>query len=140
MHELLRQTGERRPGGDWAALAALSTVLAQVSLACHLGHGTLTERIGRLVDAAPGQDWYLERLATALDLSVSMLNHRFQGEVGEGPAAWIRRRRMDHARRLLSTGQRPTDVAKAMGYAALSQFSRAFKATEGCWPMEYEGR
>lgn len=135
LEDLVRHALARGDGWDWAALAAFATVAGHLqALARRGGGGSLAERVGRLVDAAPGEAWPLERLAEALGLGQAAFVHRFRSENGEGPAMWLRRRRMDHARRLLRQGQRPIAVAAALGYAGLPQFSRAFRRTLGLRP------
>lgn len=78
------------------------------------------------------------RLGALFHCSAREFDRRFRGETGEGTASWIRRRRMEHARRWLALGRSPSTIAEELGYAGLSQFSRAFKATVGvypsCWP------
>lgn len=75
-------------------------------------------------------------LMHALGLSRSSLYRAFQS-VG-GVKAYIRQRRLEHARDLLMrrTGPRPTvsEVAQACGFASDSHFSRAFRKAFGSSP------
>lgn len=75
-------------------------------------------------------------LVQALGLSRSSLYRAFQ-PVG-GVNAWIRQRRLEHARDLLAsrTGPRPTvgEVAQICGFASDSHFSRAFRKAFGHSP------
>lgn len=75
-------------------------------------------------------------LMRALGLSRSSLYRAFQ-PVG-GVNAWIRQRRLEHARDLLAhrTGPRPTvgEVAQICGFASDSHFSRAFRKAFGHSP------
>lgn len=75
-------------------------------------------------------------LMHALGLSRSSLYRAFQ-TVG-GVKAYIRQRRLEHARDLLMrrTGPRPTvsEVAQACGFASDSHFSRAFRKAFGSSP------
>ena len=75
-------------------------------------------------------------LMHALGLSRSSLYRAFQ-PVG-GVQAYIRQRRLEHARDLLMrrTGPRPTvsEVAQACGFASDSHFSRAFRKAFGSSP------
>ncbi len=125
---------ERPAGWDWAVLAAFSTVAGHISAVARRGGGSMVERLAHLIDSAPGEAWRLDAVATALGLTLATLNHGFRGETGEGPASWIRRRRMEHARRMLAHGQRPIAVAAALGFPDLAQFSRCFRTTIGSSP------
>ncbi len=127
---------QRQSGWDWRALAAWAHLAEYATAMCARGGGTVVAQLGHLIDRAPAEAWRLETAAVALGMSVAVLNHRFRAETGEGPASWIRRRRMDAARGLLAWGQRPSAVAQALGFATLAQFSRCFRATLGLNPSQ----
>ncbi len=134
MHAVVAQSVERPAGWDWVVLAGFGAIAAHVASLALRGGGTMVERLGRLVDGAPTETWRLAQAARALGLGVPSLIHGFRSETGEGPASWIRRRRMDHARRLLLAGRRPTEVAAALGFPDLARFSRTYRTTLGGWP------
>ncbi len=134
MHAVVAQAVERPAGWDWAVLAGFGAIAAHVASLALRGGGTMVERLGRLVDGAPAESWRLAQAARALGLGVPSLIHGFRSETGEGPASWIRRRRMVHARRLLLSGRRPTDVAVTLGFPDLARFSRTYRTTMGSWP------
>ena len=136
MQSMVAQGVARPAGWDWAVLAAFGVVASHVGSLSQRGGGSMVDRVGRLVDDAPAEAWRLADAAKALGLGEASLIHRFRGETGEGPASWIRRRRMDHARRLLLAGQRPKDVAAALGFADLARFSRCYRTTMGTYPSE----
>lgn len=140
LQRAVRMALERPSGWDWQVLAALAQVAAHVHEVCHRGGGSLLERLGRLIDTAPEEPWRLARVAAAFGMGHAEFVHAFSSEAGEGPASWIRRRRMDHARQRLALGERPTAVATALGYPTLAAFSRTFFATVGCRPTEYRQR
>lgn len=136
MQTMVEQGVARPAGWDWAVLAAFGVVAGHVGQLNQRGGGSMVERLGRLVDGAPAEAWRLADAAKALGMGEASLIHRFRAETAEGPASWIRRRRMDHARRLLLAGQRPKDVAAALGFPDLARFSRCYRTTMGTWPSE----
>lgn len=135
-HERLVRLGLQRPAGwDWGVLGAFGELAAHLAGLARSGAARpITERVGELVDRQPAEPWRLDRLAATLGMSLSVFTHAFRGETGEGPASWIRRRRMDHARRLLAMGSSPSEVARRLGFPSLAQFSRCFSTTIGMPP------
>jgi AraC-like DNA-binding protein len=86
----------------------------------------LTEGIG-----VPG-------MARAAGLSPSRFHARFLDEVGEPPADWLRRRRIDQAKRLLVTSEHPiTELALSLGFPSSQYFATMFKRYVGLTPREY---
>jgi LacI family transcriptional regulator len=80
-------------------------------------------------------------LARQCSASRRTLELRFRSELGLGPAAEWRRRRMALACRLLTETDRPlADIAGAAGFAELPHFWTAFKAAMGCTPGAYRRR
>lgn len=137
LQRVVRLGLDRPSGWDWQVLLGLAQIAGHIHEVCHRGGGSLLERVGRLIDTAPEEPWRLPRVAAAFGMRLSEFVHAFTGEAGEGPASWIRRRRMDHARQRLVLGERPTAVAIALGFPTLGAFSRTFFATVGCRPTEY---
>lgn len=91
-----------------------------------------------LVQASPGEDWSVERLARRCGLSRSVFCERFLHVVGEPPAAWVTRWRMVVAReRLCDPKQTIPAVAAAVGYSSEAAFHRAFKRTTGVPPARW---
>jgi AraC-like DNA-binding protein len=131
------QLGLGRPDNwDWMALTAIGRICTHLAQLCQRGGGSLAEQVGNLIDATPDAAWSLAQLAKLFGLSPSAFVHRFRSEACDGPASWIRRRRMNAARRMLELGQRPGEVARAMGFRTLGQFSRTYKATLGSRPSD----
>lgn len=80
----------------------------------------------------------VDDVAGACKVSRSTLDRAFQAAEGQGPAAILRRMRMDQARQLLLTTDLPlADVAARCGFNYLSHFSRAFKKETGRTPSQY---
>jgi AraC-like DNA-binding protein len=79
----------------------------------------------------------LETLAAEVGMSLSKLKEVFPRVCGMPPYAYLRRIRMDRARRLLA-GRRlsVTEAAMEVGYANLSHFAKAFAAHHGVKPSQ----
>lgn len=96
------------------------------------------------------QRWLLEHLeepvgiegaAAAAGLSLTRLHERFREEVGQPPADWRNRRRLDHARRLLAdTDLAITDIAVRCGFTTSQYFATAFKKQVGLPPSAFRRR
>ena len=80
----------------------------------------------------------LDDLARYIGLSPTYLQRLFRAQVGESPAQYARRLRLERAAGLLN---RPaatvTDVALESGYEAPEAFARAFRSRFGVSPSEY---
>lgn len=85
-------------------------------------------------------DLSVERLASAENVSVRKLHEVFAA-VGETPAAYVRRRRMERAEALLtaraSTRQSVGSIATACGFRDTSTFTRAFTRAYQCTPSQW---
>jgi AraC-like DNA-binding protein len=80
----------------------------------------------------------LDEVARACAISLRYLHVLFQGE-GERPAEYLRRRRLERARRLLSMRENDLSVTQAAeycGFTSPSSFSRAFRCEFGISPRE----
>lgn len=76
-----------------------------------------------------------EELATLAGLSVRQLLRLFSQHLGEGPAQFHRRQRLDHARNLLRHAPLSvTEVAIASGFESVAHFCRAFRQAFGRSP------
>ncbi|WP_028064038.1 AraC family transcriptional regulator [Solirubrobacter soli] len=91
-----------------------------------------------LLHAAPDRDWTNAALARELAVSPATLGRRFATALGETPAAYLTRWRMDlAARRLRDTDDPLAAVARSVGYTSVYAFSRAFSRTRGLPPGRY---
>jgi AraC-like DNA-binding protein len=104
-----------------------------------LDHGTFA-RLSRARDflalsfaAAPR----LEAAARHAFLSPFHFHRLFVRAFGETPLAFVTRRRLEHAKRLLADGATVTEVCFAVGYGSLGTFSARFHELVGCPPSEY---
>ena len=77
----------------------------------------------------------LEALATELGLSLEDARRSVKDQTGLDARTWLRIKRMTHARELLLCGLPIAVVARTVGYAHQSSFSRAFAAVHGQSPQ-----
>jgi transcriptional regulator GlxA family with amidase domain len=121
-----------RPGGQtqfaapvWVPRAERSTVRAVQSL----------------VEAAPGGDHSVARLAAAAAMSVRHFGRVFTAEVGETPARYVERVRVEAARRDLETTDDTLDViATRCGFGTAETLRRSFHRRLGVAPDSYRRR
>jgi len=79
-------------------------------------------------------------LAATAGFSLPHFHRLFLAQVGESPAAYIRRLRMERAGRKLRMGAIDIgEVALAAGYESHTAFSKAFKQYFGLAPSEFRG-
>ncbi|MCK9895830.1 helix-turn-helix transcriptional regulator [Frankia sp. AgB32] len=91
--------------------------------------------------ADPGRAWTLHSLADHVAVSRATLARRFPALVGETPAAYLTRWRMDLAARRLRDTDDPIEViARAVGYTSEYAFSRAFSRDRAIPPGRYRVR
>ena len=91
-----------------------------------------------LLHADPDRDWTNAALARELAVSPATLGRRFAAALGEPPAAYLTRWRMDlAARRLRDTDDPLAAVARSVGYTSVYAFSRAFSRSRGLPPGRY---
>ncbi|HUC03791.1 MAG TPA: helix-turn-helix domain-containing protein [Acidimicrobiales bacterium] len=121
-----------RPGGQtqfaspvWVPRAERSTVRA----------------VQALVEAAPGGDHRVANLAAAAAMSVRHFARVFTAEVGETPARYVERVRLEAARHELETTSDTLDViAGRVGFGSAESLRRAFHRQLGVAPDSYRRR
>jgi len=84
-----------------------------------------------------GFDINLETLARKVGLSRYQALRSFKRRYGLPPHAYQMAVRLGQARRLLSEGSPPVDVAQRCGFADQSHFNRHFKRAFGVTPLHY---
>lgn len=95
----------------------------------------------RHIHRHPERDWTVETLASAVYMSRSAFARRFSEVVGESPAAYLTRWRMQLATTWLSTGEvKVADLPRRLGYGSEAAFSRAFKREMGVSPGKWASR
>jgi AraC-like DNA-binding protein len=98
-------------------------------------------RIHSLVEAEPGRQISVPRLAEAVGLSVSHFTRAFKASTGEPPAHWLLLKRLDQAKKLLVESEAPlAQIAETCGFAEQSHFSKRFRQVTGMTPGDWRRR
>ncbi|GIF76296.1 cupin [Asanoa siamensis] len=143
------EAGAERPGSR-SVIAQLANVVAAAAIRNWVESGCgslplLTSQIrasdvARALEAihdAPGSPWTVETLARVALASRSSFAKRFRDEVGDSPARYLARIRMEHAKRLLTDRTTVGEVAVRLGYGSEAAFSRAFRRHAGVPPTRW---
>lgn len=95
----------------------------------------------KLIDEKPAHDWTLEQLAALTHTPRPYLVRLFSRTAGLPPMAYLRRRRLELATRLLVESDRPVgEVGQEVGWADANYFTRRFHAQFGLTPTAYRNR
>lgn len=87
------------------------------------------------------QDLTVERLAEAAHMSRRSFVRAFRASTGSTPAAWVRSRRLDEARRLLETTDLTIDqIAASCGFGNTVTLRQNFASAFGSTPSGYRRR
>lgn len=87
------------------------------------------------------EDLSIERLAAAARTSRRSFVRAFRKSTGSTPAAWVRSRRLDEARRLLETTDLSVDqIAAACGFGSPVTLRQNFASAFGSTPSSYRHR
>lgn len=117
-HLLQRYAGLRPPKGSAGRLRA-----------------SAVDRVTALVETRMADVLTLDELAAEARLSVYHFSRAFRATTGIPQYAFVSARRMDRARLLLRTTNRPVEeIAAAVGYTNLSHFRRVFRRMNGALP------
>ncbi len=107
------------------------------ALASRDEHFSRIARVLRHVHAEYAQPLGVEVLARKAGMSVAAFHHYFKLVTASPPLQYLKRIRLDQARRLMAhDGFNASTAAKAVGYESPSQFSREFKRLFGMTPVE----
>ncbi|WP_157001019.1 AraC family transcriptional regulator [Agromyces laixinhei] len=99
--------------------------------------GSRDPHLGRALDAIherPGSPWTVESLARLASSSRSQFAEQFKDAVGDTPARYVTRVRMERAERMLRAGIPVAGIAYQLGYESEAGFSRAFRRHSGFAP------
>lgn len=117
-----------------------------IGLARNVHYGSGTEppkaaRARRLIDKNLTQPLGLTALARAAGCTPAHLSRLFRKTYGLPPAAYLLRRRIDQARRLLTdTDLTTAEIARRLGFHDASHFGRHFRRHAGVNPASYRTR
>jgi AraC-like DNA-binding protein len=92
----------------------------------------------RQTRAELGRAWSIVDFSALMGLSSSQVYRRFQKVVGSSPMNWLRRERMNAAKRLLVQTNTPiSEIALRCGYPDPLHFSREFRRVTGLSPTAF---
>jgi AraC-like DNA-binding protein len=112
-------------GGALRSLASRDDHFARIARALRHIHADYATPLG------------VEELARKAGMSIAAFHHYFKLVTASSPLQYIKRIRLDHARRLMThDGYNAGTAARAVGYESASQFSREFKRLFGVTPVE----
>ena len=112
-------------GGSLRALASRDDHFARIA------------RVLRHVHADYAKPLSVEEMARKAGMSVAAFHHYFKLVTASSPLQYLKRIRLDHAKRLMAhDGHNAGTAARAVGYESASQFSREFKRLFGVTPGE----
>jgi AraC-like DNA-binding protein len=101
-----------------------------------LAHPKLARALVAVHDA-PGKAWALESMAAQAGMSRSAFAVAFKAQMGEAPAAYLLRWRVQLAQSQLRQGQSLKTAADHLGYASAASLSRAFTQSVGQSPRQW---
>jgi transcriptional regulator GlxA family with amidase domain len=91
-----------------------------------------------LMKVNPGSEPSIEKLASAVGLSLSRLRHLFKAEAGMSPAQYYRTLRMRKAKQLIETTfLSMKEIRARVGISSKDQFTRDFKRLYGRTPAQH---
>ena len=107
------------------------------ALASRDDHFTRIARVLKQIHAEYATPLSAEAMARRAGMSVSAFHHYFKLVTASSPLQYLKRIRLDQARRLMAhDGYNASIAARAVGYESPSQFSREFKRLFGVTPVE----
>jgi AraC-like DNA-binding protein len=125
VREVVYRVLQGEQGGTLRALASRDEHLSRIA------------RVLRHVHVEYGKPLSVEELARKAGMSVTAFHHYFKRVTASTPLQYLKRIRLDQARRLMAhDGYNAGTAARAVGYESPSQFSREFKRLFGVTPVE----
>jgi AraC-like DNA-binding protein len=107
------------------------------ALASRDEHFSRIARVLKHVHAEYASPLSVEELARKAGMSLAAFHHNFKLVTASSPLQYLKRIRLDQARRLMAhDGYNASTAARTVGYESASQFSREFKRLFGMTPVE----
>jgi AraC-like DNA-binding protein len=107
------------------------------ALASREEHFTRIARVLKDIHTECAKPFTVEGLAKRAGMSVAAFHHNFKLVAASSPLQYLKRIRLDRARRLMALdGYNASTAARAVGYESPSQFCREFKRLFGMTPVE----
>jgi AraC-like DNA-binding protein len=107
------------------------------ALASRDEHFSRIARVLKYVHTEYAKPLSVEELARKAGMSIAAFHHYFKLVTASSPLQYLKRIRLDQARRLMAhDGYNASTAARAVGYESPSQFSREFKRLFGVTPVE----
>ena len=97
----------------------------------------LIDRVFAYINTHIQEDLSLERLEEIFFFDSGTLTRRFKKQIGDTISQYIRKKRLNIAKNLLSEGSPPIEVYAQCGFVDYSGFFRAFKLQYGMSPKEF---
>jgi AraC family transcriptional activator of pobA len=101
---------------------------------------SLVQKVDAYLAAHVAEPFTLANLARELNISVSLLSHRYREEAGATAKERLMRLRMDIVKKLLIAGHPLKTAAASTGFVDPYYLSRAFSREEGLSPRAYLAR
>src|SRR3954466_10704247 len=125
VREIVFRVLQGEQGGALRALASRDDHFARIARVLRLVHADYANPLG------------VDELARKAGMSVTAFHLYFKLVTASSPLQYLKRIRLDHARRLMThDGHNASTAARAVGYESPSQFSREFKRLFGVSPIE----
>lgn len=128
------------------ANALFLDILCRLHKICGSGAGTQSAQpVGNALHAAReyiiehfAEDCSLSRIAREVNLSPNYLHTAFKEAFGETPYAYVTRKRIEKAKRLIAAGQESMlTIALETGFCSQSHFNKVFKSQTGITPKQF---
>ncbi|HEU5077724.1 MAG TPA: AraC family transcriptional regulator [Opitutaceae bacterium] len=133
-----RETGNSPLAGAWALELLAQLHDERVSSPVQTPIAQAVQRAERLFETNLAEPPSLEKLARKLGIGYSYFRREFKKSTGYSPGQYVRRLRLEKARRLLGASSLPVKaVAEQLGFSSEFHFSAAFKKQFGIAPAHW---
>jgi len=98
-------------------------------------------RVVEFINTSVERDFSVNDLASVACMSPAHFSRSFKAATGHAPHEYVSRQRLDLAKRLLVTSDRPlVEIAYATGFSSQANFNRAFRKAAGTTPSLYRAQ